>query len=366
MNYPSVDPIPLPAPVWLLQILYHLTTALHFTAVFALTGGLIMSLIWGVRSRPGSKRAVAAASVMRPLPTVMAYVINLGVPPLLFSQVLYGRPLYTASVILGTQWILVIPILMGAYFGLYRAVYRERAGRSWTWISAISLLLVCAVAFIYFQVMTLVQRPEAWQQLYESSAAGVSGFSDPLIHQKGQVFFAALLPTAGVLMLWAAMRRNRAQQDVGFLQPVGAAFTVVGPLLVLVTGMLFFSGQPEAQQTRFMEGTVGVAGMRGLQVAALALIALGVLQFKAPKRLFMILSTVLLVVFNGGITLVRGAFKDLDLARQGYEVAEREVFSNWSVVGLFVLLLLGALGSVLWMLKVFLSSRQEEAEGQHA
>ena len=35
------------------------------------------------------------------LTVVMTFVINLGVPPLLFAQVLYGRALYTSSVLIG-------------------------------------------------------------------------------------------------------------------------------------------------------------------------------------------------------------------------------------------------------------------------
>ena len=53
------------------------------------------------------------------LPTVMAFVINLGIPPLLFAQVLYGRALYTSSVLIGTYWISVILLLMASYYGLY-------------------------------------------------------------------------------------------------------------------------------------------------------------------------------------------------------------------------------------------------------
>jgi hypothetical protein len=46
----------------------------------------------------------------RRLPIVMTYVINLGVPPLLFTQVLYGQALYTSSVLIGLWLISVIAI----------------------------------------------------------------------------------------------------------------------------------------------------------------------------------------------------------------------------------------------------------------
>jgi hypothetical protein len=58
--------------------------------------------------RGSADLAQAADMVSHRLPTVMALLINLGVPPLLFAQVLYGRALYTSSVLIGAYWISVI------------------------------------------------------------------------------------------------------------------------------------------------------------------------------------------------------------------------------------------------------------------
>ena len=66
------------------------------------------------------------------LPMVMAFVINLGIPPLLFSQVLYGRAFYTSSVLIGAYWIAVILLLMASYYGLYFAAGRPRNGAPWS------------------------------------------------------------------------------------------------------------------------------------------------------------------------------------------------------------------------------------------
>ena len=37
-SFPAVDPIPLPAPIWLLKLLHIVTLALHFVAVEMLLG----------------------------------------------------------------------------------------------------------------------------------------------------------------------------------------------------------------------------------------------------------------------------------------------------------------------------------------
>ena len=98
--FPAVDPIPLPAPIWLFKLLHIVTLALHFVAVEMLLGGLLLAVLFSLfRSSPGS--LVIARALARRLTVVMTYVINLGVPPLLFAQVLYGRALYTSSVLIG-------------------------------------------------------------------------------------------------------------------------------------------------------------------------------------------------------------------------------------------------------------------------
>ncbi len=110
--FPAVDPIPLPAPIWLFKLLHIVTLSLHFVAVEMLLGGLLLAVLLSLFS--GSSHVVARALARR-LTVVMTYVINLGVPPLLFAQVLYGRALYTSSVLIGLYWISIIVIITVTY-----------------------------------------------------------------------------------------------------------------------------------------------------------------------------------------------------------------------------------------------------------
>mgnify|MGYP001018653211 CR=1 FL=1 len=139
--FPQVDPIPLPAPVWLFKVLEVLTTSLHFAAVQLLLGGLIVSAVWAFFGR-GERRVAmrdAAGSVATRLPILMVYVINFGVPPLLFAQVLYGRAIYTSSVLIGAAWISVIFLLMLVYSLLYVMAARARRRQAWSWVALAAL-----------------------------------------------------------------------------------------------------------------------------------------------------------------------------------------------------------------------------------
>src|ERR1700755_3433886 len=57
ISFPAIDPIPLPAPVWLMKALLVLTFALHFAAVQMLLGGLIVVQGCGSRDRSTHARS---------------------------------------------------------------------------------------------------------------------------------------------------------------------------------------------------------------------------------------------------------------------------------------------------------------------
>src|ERR1039458_5546328 len=143
--FPAVDPIPLPAPIWLFKLLHIVTLALHFVAVEMLLGGLLLAVAFSLfRSSPLA--LTTARALARRLTVVMTYVINLAVPPLLFSQVLYGRALYTSSVLIGVYWIAIISLLMFVYWLLYKFSARLEAGKSAWWVGLMAWLLAGSVA----------------------------------------------------------------------------------------------------------------------------------------------------------------------------------------------------------------------------
>src|ERR1017187_6759210 len=78
--FPTSDPIPLPAPVWLFKILHIVTLSLHFMAVWMFLGGLAFAIIWSLlgRGRKDGRYADASAALAKRLPIVMTFVINFG------------------------------------------------------------------------------------------------------------------------------------------------------------------------------------------------------------------------------------------------------------------------------------------------
>ena len=101
---PNPDPVGLPAPAWLLQVLLLLTFVLHLLAMNFLVGGVVFM---GLAFRRGKKSpffATLGDRLSKALPPTMAMTITLGIAPLLFLQVLYGQAYYTTSALIAWLW----------------------------------------------------------------------------------------------------------------------------------------------------------------------------------------------------------------------------------------------------------------------
>jgi hypothetical protein len=218
--YPHVDPIPLPAPVWLFKLLHIVTLALHFVAMEVLLGALLIAVLLNLLGKTESSQT--AAGIARRLTVVMTYVINLGVPPLLFAQVLCGRALYTSSVLIGVYWIAVIPTLVLVYWLLYRFTAGLDAGRKVWWMGLAAWLLTGGIAHIYVSNMTLMLRPEVWQKMYSASAVGKHlPTGDPTMGPRFLFVMATGFVVAGLWMVYLAGRKSFNEVDRGYFAPLG-------------------------------------------------------------------------------------------------------------------------------------------------
>ncbi len=351
-SFPAIDPIPLPAPVWLMKSLLVLTFALHIAAVQILLGGLMVVPGLNLLGRSSASRTMALAFARR-LPVVMTYVINLGVPPLLFAQVLYGRALYTSSVVIGLYWILVIPLLMLCYWLLYRFSARMEEGKTAWWSSAFALLIAISIAKIYVSNMTLMLRPEAWQAMY---AAGQSGTSlpsgDSSMMWRWLMALAGGPVFAGIWALWLASRSTFGVDDKRFLTRLGGGLALVGALLQLGFAALVYDVQPGGvlQRLQPIYGYARYAWLAGIALAAL----LGALALLKPAlgAIGSWAGVVVAFVLVASVALFRDGLRDATLASKGFDVWQLPVVTNWSVVIIFLILFVAGLAAIGWLISV--------------
>lgn len=355
---PAIDPIALPAPVWLFKSLHILTMALHFSFLHLLLGGLLLAIGWNALGRlRGSEPMLASASrVAHKLPLVMTYVINFGVPPLLFAQVLYGQALYTSSVLIGAWWISVVFLVMAAYAVLYRMVHLADKGRVfWHW-GLLSLALLAFVGKLFSTNMTLMLRPESWYPMY-AAADGGSHLPphDPTTLPR---FLFMMVASVGLgalgTTLWSLGRSITPALKISLRRGSGIVALVALPILFVVATWALGS-----QPVTVSQALAGSAAGPVLEMVWVGSVVLGfacaLLLAILPTwggPLVPLASAVAAVAAVGCWTGLRDLVRDLTLGPKGIDVWTSPVHTNWAVVGLFLATLVAGLVLLGWLAAV--------------
>jgi hypothetical protein len=354
--FPLLDPIPLPAPVWLFKSLHILTLSLHFMAMQMFLGGLLVATVLSCCGASNSLRRGAAAAMARRLPIVITFVINFGVPPLLFSQVLYGTALYTSSILIGAYWFSVILLLMGCYWLLYQFA---RDSRVW-WQGALALLLAVSISKIYSMNMTLMLRPEVWQGMYTSSASGIYvPPHDPTLMPRWLFMLTGGCWVAGLWMVWIAGRKTVEPALGRYLAGIGGTLTVVMVCVQAAVFYLLLCAQPMAVKVGVHESLLlKGAAIAWCGAAALVLVfALWVAVKRTCSYTAGYIAVFLTAVTLASWVILRDGIRDLTLASKGFDVWQQVVVTNWGVVGLFFVTLILGLVAMGWLISVLMRAK---------
>lgn len=369
--FPAVDPIPLPAPVWLMKLLHIVTLSLHFVAVEILLGGLLLAVVLSL-FRSSAHAQVTARAIARRLTVVMTFVINLGVPPLLFAQVLYGRALYTSTVLIGVYWISIILILMLLYRMLYRFATRLDAGKPAWGSGLLAWLLAAVVGRLLSTNMTLMLRPEDWKQLYANSAMGAYlPTGDPTTEPRFLMMLAGGLFLGGLWLVYLAARKTFTAEEQKFVAGVGGKVAAVFGIVYLAAGLWANAVQPGAVKTLLAAPPEGYgfyhlfsfAGYGWLALVAVAIVLGAIAGLgKVASNVVAWAAVLLAVLLEILLVVYRDAVRDLTLLSKGYDVWDRVVVTNWGVVGLFLVLFVAGLGVIGWLISV-VARAQKTMEG---
>ncbi|HNQ36580.1 MAG TPA: hypothetical protein PLX49_09435 [Prolixibacteraceae bacterium] len=165
MDYTSLIPVAdsIPAPAWLFVILEQLIFLLHIVLINAVLGGALIMLFGRNMEKDSGTAYNRYMPVAAQLPVMVALAINLGVPPLLFMQVVFGHLFYTSSVLMAVYWIMIIPLLILAYYAIY--IHKLKFLRS-PLLSKLSLgtaiLFILYIGYIQVANNALMEQPESW------------------------------------------------------------------------------------------------------------------------------------------------------------------------------------------------------------
>jgi hypothetical protein len=364
---PHLDPMPLPAPVWLLRTLLLLTFFLHVLFMNCLLGGTANRLVSRMRRNSSPFSVRLADDLGRLLPSVFAFTITLGVAPLLFLQVMYGQFLYASSILIGVPWLAVIGLVILAYYGVYFfSMKGHEPGGQATVVLTVVVPLLATVAYIYSNNFTLMLAPERWLDLYRSNGGGWNlNSAEPSLLPRYLHFVVGALAISGLGLVVMGLRK----QEYGYRQWLieqGSLLFTGATIVNFGVGFWFLARLPLPTRLAFIGGNGFATALLGLglllPLAAVAHLIMAKSN-KAPRRQLVIgvgcgvLTVAIMVV-------MRDLLRNFSLAPY-FSPNQLPVASQWGIIALFVVLFVAGLATLYYMLrKVSIASSVQVAASQ--
>lgn len=345
-------PDPITAPWWVFEALGLVTFTVHLLLMNVVLGASLLGA-WRVLRRQGLGTDRGA------IPTVLALAINFGVAPLLFVQVTYGHLIYTSSILMGAFWLLVVPLLILAYYGAYVAKVAKPDGALGRVATLVSTLLLLYVAFIYVNNMTLMLQPARWTEYFANRDGTMLNLGDPSLWPR---FLHMLVGAVAVTGLYRALGAAFLARRRGEPEPLdgirgGLRLLAFATMLEVLIGLWFLMALPREVMLLFMGrsalGTATLALGLGLSVALIVVALRGRLGWSTG----LLLATMLVMVLQRWVV------------RQGYVQAffdprDLPLELAWSPLLAFLGVFALGLAVVAWLIRVAVSSGAPAGPGE--
>ena len=343
---PFIIPQPDTIPVswgWF-QFLLLVTFPLHLLAMNAMVGGLAIGIVQHIRG--GAVQRQLAHRIAIALPLVIAFVVNFGVAPLLFVQVLYGQFLYSSSVLMGAFWILIVPILIVAYYGAYLYDFRfTQLGSAGPWVAVLAFLLLLVIGFFFSNNMFLMATPEHFNEYFSHKSGTFLPFGQPSFWPRFLHMLCGALAIGSLFVALLGRFRKEVTPDLAkHAEQVGLSSFLVLTSVNILIGLWYLLSLPKELKMLFMGNHLGVTS-----AFCIALLLVAGALFGAWKKRFWLTfyhAIALVVVMTFLRSWLRSAYlKDV------FTLNELEVVPQYSPMILFFITLVIGIVCLGWLIQ---------------
>ena len=159
---PHDIPLPLPAPEWVLVAVLVGFFLMHIFFITMMVGGTFMTLVYQVKGLKESKWEALAHDLAATITVNKSIAVVLGVGPLLAINTLYTVYFYSANALTGDFWIMIIPLVAGAFLLTYAHKYLWGRLPVWLHLGLISIVVAvfAFVPLIFLTNVNLMLYPE--------------------------------------------------------------------------------------------------------------------------------------------------------------------------------------------------------------
>ena len=350
--YPDI----LPAPWWLFFVLLVATFTLHLLMANVMLGGGIMVLIseWLKRKERRDEAEGMHKEIAPRLPMTIALTVNLGVPPLLFLQILYGNFIYVSTMLMAVYWLSIFVLIILAYYGayLYNLKY-DRLGRTRIWIMGISVLMMLAVGFFFTNSLLIMTDPKVWPAYFDRARGAFIHFGEPNLIPRYLHFIVSSIAMGGLVMgLLGWWRTRKGQAEGAPTMTRGLRIYAFATLFQFVVGALYLGTLPNQVLTRAaFENTLALAVFVISIATALCSVLYGMSDKPWHTAVCAVATIFFMVLFRYA---VQNAYLETYLA-----AVKPEVVHQLGPLALFLAALIGGVIVLVYILKLVLRPGKE-------
>jgi cytochrome c len=365
------SPIGLPAPYWFVVVFKVLGFTLHALFMNLWFAGIILAMVMASRHRPHAR--TLAKRLMTQMPIIIGLGVNLGIVPLLFTQVAYYRAFYPATILMAWPWLAIIGMLTVAYYAVYLYASGLRRDTLTPFKRAAGWLaggLFLAIGFIFANGMSLMANVGAWPELWQKASFGgaATGLAlntaDPTLVPRWLMMFGLALTTVAAWVVFdAAFFAGRESDDYARWAPRFAfKLATAGLVWFALTGSWYVFGtwQPDIRHRMFTGLLLVLTAMTMMAPGLPWLLIL--FQIRRVTRPLALLTAVGQIGVLGINAVSRQIVQNAELAPY-LKPADEPVRMQWSPMFVFLVLFVAAIALVIWMLtKAAQAARSPAAE----
>ncbi len=283
----TVFPFGFPVPTAFYLTMYVLTFVLHQAFMhYVLAGSLYVAwaTVWRGRDSVSLTEQPLAATLRDWMPFLLSAAITAGVAPLLFIQIVYQHQFYTANLLLWWRWVVVVPVLIVAFYLLY--LVKSRMLWNWPYAVRVAIAVGTSISFVFvglcFTVNHLLANSSAnWPDVYTS---GRLPFSATPVVLRMLIWIGGSFASMTVIVGWQ-LRYRQTSLEQG-LAVVGtrslARMSVGGIAIALVAGTAYIL-QCDAPSRSLVFGGIALPYVLLTAVGAMAQLIGWSLQWRSGR-----------------------------------------------------------------------------------
>lgn len=365
----QIFPLGLPTPTAFYLVLYVATFVIHHGLMHYVVVGSIYVCCTSYRGRSAVSSGTSVSDVVRDwMPFALSAAITAGVAPLLFVQIVYPRNFYTANLLLSWRWMLVVPVLIVAFYLLYlikSSFYSRRSFPIRLLLGATTAGCFLFVGFCWTANHLIANTEGRWPEIYATSSMML-----PVVEviQRTLIWVGGAAATFAVAVAWQIGPRRLGDPTSRQIKEL-AVVAAVGLITALAAGGWYLVTIGDEARTlltgSFAGGYLLLAAVGAvLQVGGWLMAYRG--QQISTRALVLVSAICAVTLFATAVGREAIRLSQLDIKQLYARHAEAAAIEGWVLFLVFAAVNGTLIGVCVWLVRRHQDVRQTGSEGQAA